>query len=224
MIPILLEEMSELKIIAYGRHVRIDVRPGGEGWTMIAEVIVGHGEIPADVRPAERAGVDATAAAVAVSAGKPYALTPTAAMAYPDDGDVEVTNGAYAYAWGDMIGFDSPDENPTVVIDLGERVEGITRVAGLFMRSFASAVNHPNSLVISVSDDGTSFRDVGLATSTVPDPILNEAINSLYWQDLDHPVSARFVRVEIRPRGDAWTMLAEVIVQTGAAQAEVAEP
>lgn len=208
----------------YGRFVRIEVRPGGDAWTMVAEAIVGNGPVPEAWIPAAADGAPATAEPVSVSLGKPYTLAPDPAAAYPDDDGTKVTDGAFAYAWVDMIGFDSPPQNPTVVIDLGERVEGITRVAGLFMRSFASAVNFPSGLVISISDDGETFRDVGLATRTVPDPFMNEYINSLYWEDLANPVAARYVRVEIRPRGDAWTMLAEVMVQTGAALPEVEEP
>lgn len=208
----------------YGRFVQVEVRPGGDAWTMVAELVVGDGAVPAEWVPAPSAGEPATAEPVVVSFGKPYTLQPEPAAAYPDDAGTKVTDGAYAYAWADMIGFDSPASHPTVVIDLGDRVEGITRVAGLFMRSFASAVNFPNSLIVSVSDDGETFRDVGLATRTVPEPFMNEYINSLYWQDLAQPVAARFVRVEIRPRGDAWTMLAEVVVQTGAAVPEVEEP
>ena len=215
---------SDQEIPAYGRHLRVEIRPGAAGWTMVAELMVGHGDVPAEALPAPATGTEADAAPVVVSAGRPYTLEPAPAAAYPDDAVTKVTDGSYAYAWGDMIGFDSPARNPVVVIDLGERVEGITRVAGLFMRSFASAVNHPNSLIVSISDDGETFRDVGLAVRTVPDPFVNEYINSLYWQNLSESVAARFVRVEIRPRGSAWTMLAEVVVQTGAAQAEVVEP
>jgi hypothetical protein len=207
----------------YGRFVRVDVRPGSDAWTMLAELIVGSGPVSSESRPAVEEGSPSADEPAVVSLGKPYTLDPTPAAAYPDDEGTKVTDGAFAYSWGDMIGFDSPPQNPTVVIDLGERVEGITRVAGLFMRSFASAVNFPNSLIVSVSDDGETFRDVGLATRTVPDPFLNEHINSLYWQDLANPVAGRFVKVEVRPRGDAWTMLAEVVVQTGAAVPEVEE-
>src|SRR5690625_6563514 len=44
-----------------------------------------------------------------------------------------------------------------------------------------------------------------------------------YWEDLVNPVDARYVRVEIRARS-AWTMIAEVAVQTGAAEPEAEEP
>lgn len=207
----------------YGRYLRIEVRPGGEGWTMIAEAIVGDGAVPAELLPASGEGTAASADPVVVSLGRPYGLSPEPAMAYPDDEGTKVTDGAYAYAWADQVGFDTPAFNPTVVIDLGERVEGITRVAGVFMRSFASAVNFPNGLVVSVSDDGEVYRDVGLAVRTVPDPFLNEFMNAIYWQDLENPVAGRYVKVEIRPRGASWTMLAEIVVQTGAAVPEVEE-
>ena len=207
----------------YGQFVKVDVRPGGDAWTMIAELQVGDGAVPADRVPAATEGTAATADPVTVSLGKPYTLTPEPALAYPDEGGVKVTDGLYAYSWADMIGIGDPTSNPVVVIDLGERVEGITRVAGLFMRSFASAVNLPYSLVVSVSDDGETFTDVGLAVRTVPEEIVNEYINSYYWQDLENPVAARYVKVEIRAR-TAWTMLAEVMVQTGAAVPEVEEP
>lgn len=207
----------------YGRYVKIEVTPGGDAWTMIAELGVGNGPLPEGAGPARAEGAPATAEPVNVALTMPYRLVPAPAAAYPDDANTKVTDGSYAYAWGDMIGFDAPAFHPTVIIDLGERVEDITRVAGLFMRSFASSVNLPNSLVVSVSDDGEAFRTVGLATRTVPDPYMNELINSLYWQDLEHPVAARYVKVEIRPRGAAWTMLAEVVVQTGAAVPEVEE-
>lgn len=207
----------------YGRYLRVELRPGGDGWTMVAEVIVGDGAVPAELLPAASGAAPASADPVVVSLGRPYGLSPEPAMAYPDDDGVKVTDGAYAYSWADQVGFDTPAFNPVVVIDLGERVEGITRVGGVFMRSFASAVNFPNSLVVSVSDDGELFSDVGLAVRTVPDPFLNEFMNAIYWQDLESPVAGRFVKVEIRPRGASWTMLAEIVVQTGAAVPEVEE-
>lgn len=200
----------------FGRYVRFEVRPGGTAWTMISEAMVGAGPIPSEYALPERDDAAAELGPIEnVSLGRPYVLTPEPSQAYPDDGGVQVTDGSYEYTWADMIGFDTPPENPTVVIDLGEYVEGITRVSGLFMRSFQSSVNFPNSLVVSISEDGETFRDIGLATRTDPDPIENELINELYWEDTSNPVDGRYVRVVVRPRGESWTMLAEVIVRTG---------
>lgn len=206
----------------YGQFVKVEVLPGSGGWTMIAELQVGDGAVPAELLPAAAEGAPATAEATNVALGKPYTVSIEPSAAYPDDGNAKLTDGSYAYSWGDMVGFADLTENVSVVVDLGERVEGITRVAGLFMRSFASAVNFPYGLVVSVSDDGETFSPAGLAVRTVPEPYMNELINSLYWQDLANPVSGRFVKVEIRVR-TGWTMLAEVVVQTGAAVPEVEE-
>lgn len=207
----------------YGQFVKVEIQPGSDAWTMIAELQVGNGAVPAELLLASAGGAAATAEAVNVALGKSYTYaTLEPAAAYPDDGNVKITDGSYAYSWGDMVGFPDPTANPVVIVDLGERVEGITRVAGLFMRSFASAVNLPFSLVVSVSDDGEAYTTVGLAARTVPEPIMNELINSVYWQDLENPVAGRFVKVEVRAR-TAWTMLAEIVVQTGAAVPEVEE-
>src|SRR5690606_5261700 len=137
---------------------KIEVTPGGDAWTMIAEVGVGNGPLPEGAGPARAEGAPATAEPVNVALNMPYRLVPAPAAAYPDDANTKVTDGSYAYAWGDMIGFDAPAFHPTVIIDLGERVEDITRVAGLFMRSFASSVNLPNILVASDTDDGDASR------------------------------------------------------------------
>ena len=42
-------------------------------------------------------------------------------------------------------------------------------------------------------------------------PAQNEFINEIYWV-AGEPVVARYVKIEIRPRGNAWTMLAEATV------------
>lgn len=206
----------------YGQFVKVEVRPGSADWTMIAELQVGNGPVDAHLVPAATEGTPTTDEPVTVSLGKSYTLVPSASEAYPDDAG-KLTDGSYNYAWADMVGVADAVINPVVVLDLGEHTEGITRVAGLFMRSFASAVNLPYSLIVSVSDDGETFTDVGLAVRTVPEPILNEFINSYYWQDLVNPVSGRYVKVEMRVR-TGWLMMAELMVQTGAAVPEVEEP
>jgi hypothetical protein len=100
--------------------------------------------------------------------------------------------------------------NPTAIIDLGNETN-IVKVSGSFMRSYASAVNLPTSLLIFVSDDGVDFTPVGMAIKTDPFPPQNEAINEFYWE-ASAEIKARYVKVEVRPRGTAWTMLAEVTV------------
>ncbi|MBX3141718.1 MAG: discoidin domain-containing protein [Trueperaceae bacterium] len=205
----------------YGQFVRVELLPTA-GWAMVAELEVGNGSIPLDRLPAGSANAPATAEAVNVALGKTYSLQPAASEAYPDPDGGKLTDGSYAYAWGDMVGIADATFSPVVVVDLGEHVDGITRVAGLFMRSFASAVNLPYSILVSVSDDGENFEVVGLAAKTAPSPAMNELINSVYWQDLQEPVGGRYVKLQIRHR-TGWIMLAEVVVQTGAAVPEVQE-
>ncbi len=205
----------------YGQYVRVELLPGG-GWTMVAELQVGNGAVPADRLPAASGNTPASAEAVNVALGKTYSLQPAASEAYPDPDGAKLTDGAYAYSWADMVGIADATFNPVVVVDLGEHVDGITRVAGLFMRSFASAVNLPYSILVSVSDDGENFTVVGLAAKTAPSPAMNELINSVYWEDLQEPVGGRYVKLQIRQR-TGWLMLAEVVVQTGAAVPEVQE-
>ncbi len=205
----------------YGQFVRVELLPAG-GWAMVAELEVGNGAIPADLAPAASSNPPASAEPVNVALGKAYTLAPAASEAYPDDGGVQLTDGAYAYAWADMVGIADAATNPVVIVDLGQHVDGITRVAGLFMRSFASAVNLPYSIIVSVSDDGEAYQVVGLAAKTAPAPAMNELINSVYWQDLEEPVAGRYVKLQIRNR-TGWIMLAEVVVQTGAATPEVQE-
>lgn len=199
----------------YGRYVKIEVAPTGTAWTMIAEVVIGNGEIPEEYNVSYDQAVDTTDAEV-VSVGKPYLLVPVPSETYPDPDSVKVTDGFARYSWGDMIGFDNPDTNPTVVIDLEEETD-VVKVSGSFMRSYASAVNLPTSLLVFVSDDGVDFTPVGMAIKTDPSPVENEAINQFYWE-ASAPVKARYVKVEIRPRGAAWTMLAEVTVWAAAGE------
>jgi hypothetical protein len=197
----------------YGRYLKIEVVPGGDSWTMVAEVIVGDGAIPEELGIVADDVVDVSVAEI-VSVGKPYILIPLPSSAYPDTDSVKVTDGFARYSWADMIGFDSPPINPTVIIDLLETTS-IVKVSAHFMRSFASAVNLPNSLLIAVSDDGMEFKTVGLAVVTNPYPPQNEFINEIYWI-ASAPVEARYVKVEVRPRGSAWTMLAEATVWAAA--------
>lgn len=193
----------------YGRYVKIEVVPGGTAWTMIAEAIVGNGDIPEEYGVEVPEFVDLEDAEI-VSIGKPYLLIPIPSDAYPDTGSVQVTDGSAEYTWADMIGFDNPPINPTVIIDLLDK-KPVVRVSGSFMRSYASTVNLPLSLLVSVSNDGIDFETVGLAVDTDPYPPMNESINEIFWV-ASEVVEARFVKIEIRPRGSAWTMLAEATV------------
>ena len=191
----------------YGQYVKIELVPSGSEWIMPCEISVFDGALPEDYEPVVK---ETSENPEIISDGCAYILVPIPSESYPDEGDVTVTDGLANYSWADMIGFDKPEINPTVIVDLGE-VKTIEKVSADFMRSFASAVNLPNSLLIGISNDGENFEFVGLATNYDPYPPENEKINKLYWQ-ADKPLEAQYVLVEVRPRGNAWTMLAEVTV------------
>ena len=191
----------------YGQFVRIELVPASSEWLMPCEISVFDGELPEDFEPVEK---QISEDPDVISLGAPYMLIPIPSESYPDEEDMTVTDGLANYAWGDMIGFDNPEMNPTVIVDLGEP-KMIEKVSADFMRSFASAVNLPQSLLVGISNDGENFEMIGFATEFDPYPPENEKINKMYWE-ADKPVEAQYVLVEIRPRGDAWTMLAEVTV------------
>ncbi|MEW6227878.1 MAG: discoidin domain-containing protein [Bacillota bacterium] len=150
-----------------------------------------------------------------MSLGRSYTYSMPPMGNYTDPKGSKLTDGSFKFSWGDMVGWADVKQNPVVTIDLGKVHTGITRISGHFMRSYASAVNMPKKLVISISDDNSNFRPVGEAISTWPDPILNEFINEVYWENGTQPASGRYVRIEIDQTGNGWVMPAELTVWAG---------
>ncbi|HOO33358.1 MAG TPA: hypothetical protein PK466_07650 [Thermotogota bacterium] len=193
-----------------GQFVKFSIRRQASAWVLLSEVQVGAGELPEDIAtlmPGQRE-VDYDALEN-LAAGMPYFMTPEPSTAYPDEGE-KVTDGSYAYSWADMIGFKDIEENPTIILDLGD-IRSIERVAGHFMCSNASAVPLPYGMIVSVSEDDEIYKEVGIASEYVP-YAENEKINEVEWKNNGAEIKAQFVKVEILPKGNAWTMLAEVEV------------
>jgi len=193
-----------------GQFVKFSIRRQQSAWVLLSEVQVGAGELPEEVASLipEQRNVDFDALEN-LAAGIPYFMTPDSSTAYPDEG-VKVTDGNYAYSWADMTGFSEPEENPTIILDLGE-IKSIEKVAGHFMCSNASAVPLPYGMIVSVSEDDEIYKEVGIASDYVP-YAENEKINEVEWKNKGAEIKAQFVKVEILPKGNAWTMLAEVEV------------
>ncbi len=191
-----------------GQFVKFSIRRQASAWVLLSEVQVGAGELPEDISALmpEKRDVDYDAFEN-LAAGIPYFMTPEPSVSYPDEGE-KVTDGSYAYSWADMIGFNEPEENPTIILDLGE-IKTIEKVAGYFMCSNASAVPLPYGMIISVSEDDEIYKEVGIASNYVP-YAENEKINEVEWKNKGAEIKAQFVKVEILPKGNAWTMLAEV--------------
>jgi hypothetical protein len=195
-----------------GEFVRIAVVcDDPAAWVLLAEALVGAGKAPDGLAPA---AAKSFSAYDDVALGRPYTLTPAPAEAYPDSDGKEATDGKAAYSWADMIGFNNPKEAPTLVIDLGapRRVDA---VRCSFMRSQASAVPAPASFTVYVADATGAFRVAGVATVYDP-PLQDEKVNALLWRnDTGADILASRVKIEIAPKGTAWTMLAEAEVLSG---------
>ncbi len=215
----ILEGMEKEKILTMffvpnepveGQFVKFSIRRGDSAWVLLSEIQVGAGELPLEIVNLlpEKREIDVESLEN-LSLEMPYFLTPEANAAYPDEG-VKVTDGKFAYSWADMIGFNSPKENPVVILDLGE-IKSVERVTGHFMCSNASAVPLPYGMIISVSEDDEIYREVGIASNYIP-YAENEKINEVQWLNTAGEIKAQYVKVEILPKGNAWTMLAEVSV------------
>ena len=81
-----------------------------------------------------------------VSAGKTYTLSPEPNPNYADTG-TKLTDGSFNFSWGDMVGWENPVANPTIVVDLGAVFEEVSYVALKIMYSAPSAVNLPEYFI-----------------------------------------------------------------------------
>lgn len=138
---------------------------------------------------------------------------------YPDPDGLKLTDGSYAFASGDMVGFEG-EEPITFVVDLGKLQNEITYVALKVMRSDVSSVALPQSFIVAVSEDGVLYEDLGVGTTFLEGEVVDDRIGTLVWLDEEYPGHGRFVRVEVRPGGGRWTMVAELIVGSGPVQAQ----
>lgn len=98
----------------------------------------------------------------------------------------------------------------TVTVDLGSVKSGLARVAGEFCEKNDYAIYLPSKVAVSVSNDGSSFTDVGEAKDTTK---AGEYYHN-YQLDLPDGISARYVRLVITA-GGAFTFLSEVEVFSG---------
>jgi hypothetical protein len=141
-----------------------------------------------------------------VALSKPYTINPIPSPSYPDSGG-ELTDGQSPYNWTSQVGWTNPASYPTVIVDLQSVYSNLTTVIGYCMRDDGSAVNAPQYLIVSTSNNGTSYSFTGNATCSSP---TNGAINPYR---LDRSLfSGRYIKLNIVPQGTAWTMINEVVV------------
>lgn len=181
------------------RYVQVEIDQLGSGWVMLAEVEVLTGEQPKYFEIARGAAYD-------------FSLAPHENYADPDG--TKLTDGDAAFAWEAMVGWQAPSANPVITLDLGDFAENIEIIGARFMRSDQSIVTLPERLILSISSDGSRWFKVGDATATDPDPAANEQINTVYWRAKDELTRevGRYIRIEIVPAGDGWTLLNEITV------------
>jgi hypothetical protein len=137
-----------------------------------------------------------------VSEGKSYIINPSPSGSYPDSGG-ELTNGNADYSWSEQVGW----WNQSVVsidLDLGAIFSDLVNFRAFFMRSTASSVIVPSSVIASVSSDGFNFTPVGSLSGFTED---DGKINA-YQLSLNNPVSARYIKYTIY--SSQWLMLSEV--------------
>jgi hypothetical protein len=109
---------------------------------------------------------------------------------------IDGLRGREDWRTGDWQGYQYTDFQATV--DLGEKRYLIRAGAG-FLQDVRSWIWMPAEVVISVSDDGTDFREVARLTSGVPDDEDDVVIRDLV-ADLDG-VEARYLRISARTYG-----------------------
>src|SRR5690625_2071140 len=133
---------------------------------------------------------------------------------YADPDGLKLTDGSAEFSWDDMVGWEGP-ETVVLTVDLGEIHDWMSYAAIKAMRSDGSDVSLPASAIISVSEDGELWEGRGMALDWREGEPANDTLGTLVWADEDWAGYGQFVRVEVRPGGEAWTMLAEVEVGNG---------
>lgn len=99
----------------------------------------------------------------------------------------------------------------TVTVDLGSVKSNLARVAGEFCEKTDYSINLPSKVTVSVSNDGSSFMDVGNLQDTTKAGEYYHA----YQLDLPEGTSARYVRLTIGTGGGMFVFLSEVEVFSG---------
>ncbi|MEI7726169.1 MAG: DUF4838 domain-containing protein [Bacteroidota bacterium] len=133
--------------------------------------------------------------------GKPYVLAIQPASKYSAEGAGSLTDGKrgssnYYVLWQ---GFEENDL--TAMVDLKKQTE-INYVGAEFLQDLASWIFYPGKVVISVSDNGTEFKEVAVFDSlSFADPVL-----ILETGKMIKPVNTRYVRFYARNTGKcpAW--------------------
>jgi hypothetical protein len=137
---------------------------------------------------------------------KPYTISPPASTTYQDN-RTKLTDGQYPNGLNSQVGWLNPALFPSITLDLGTVRSNIIEVRGYCLRDTTSVVFAPQYLIVSTSNDGTSYSYVGNATARRP---RDGRANVYRWVGLGF--SGRYIKLVIVPRGTEWTMITEIAV------------
>jgi cobalamin biosynthesis Mg chelatase CobN len=174
-----------------------------------------------------------------VALGKTYtytgALEANGKVQYPDDGNKELTDGVYGKVEGDVnypaamwVGMNqggkdvvANSKTTEITVNLGKSVSGITKFTLNALHSGAEGIVAPAEVKVSVSADGSTYKDVGTMTSkkTVAKPGNDDKSkdNGIYDFTLSSAEqTAQYIKYTIKLNG-AWAFISEVGAYTGAA-------
>jgi hypothetical protein len=150
--------------------------------------------------------------------GKPYSLAVNPGQNYLAEGDHSLTDGKrgspnYFVLWQGFEGVDF-----SAVVDLGQQTE-FNYVGAEFLQNLASWIFYPQELKVSISDDGTVFREIAAFDSlSLADPLLIREQGKKV-----ETVKAKYVKFDAKAQktcpdwhighgGKAWLFVDELIV------------
>lgn len=144
---------------------------------------------------------------------KPYAYLKAPEGTYPDEDGKALTdgkNGGAAYSDRAWVGFLGKTE---IVLDLGEKTDGIYAFGINTLGGGFAGVFAPNSIEISVSDDGVTYTNVAARTFESDADIGAGVIVERSLFPASGSVSARYVRFSIAT-DKSWIFIDELAVFT----------
>lgn len=153
-----------------------------------------------------------------VALGKKYTYSITPNASYPDTGMTELTDGQLGSSGNaqhpSWVGLNGADFN--IVLDLGEKRSNIDKFNLNFIALASWGICAPESVKISVSDDGKTYTEVG----TIPHSADYQAEGKICDYILDGvDVSGRYIKFDIT-RGGAFVFISEIQVEVAHAPVE----
>lgn len=152
------------------------------------------------------------ALAAVISMGKPYTNTTEAGESYPDSYGMELTDGRLAPA----ASADYNDANYAgynfrgtfhITLDLGEVSDRIYEFRLGYLATANAGIKPPSSVMISVSEDGENFEQVG--SMTLPEYVEGCRQEAVLMSE--SYLTARYVRFAVAKEG-GWVFLDEMTV------------